>query len=456
MIDVFQFNGDGMSAYLKDLVPDNIEDLIATNSIYRPGTMETGGHKKYIEIKHGRMEPEYLFKMEEITKDTYSILIYQEQILKLVQVAAGFTLADADSIRRAIGKKNMDLMKSYRDQFIKGCLDRGAPEGEPEKLWELIEVFAGYSFNRAHAACYAILGYITAYLKAHYPVEFYTTAFQFVKDDKMGKASVARIVSEIHKIGSIKVMPADINNSNFHIVGDHKLKRIYWSLKKIKFVGEVAVKNILKEREEGGNFYSFEEFYIRMQGKKINKKALFNMALCGCFDEIEKVKVPSDRLRIVRKFRDIVKVDLPETFSNGELTRQDYFWSKLAKALTGFGYIDFKKIADRSSLSNLMKYYIDEDEIFSEESENKYVLLSGQFVELKERKSKNGPFCQLELSLNYNNIFCTIWNDKYEEFRQQLTGADGRVVIIYGQIKMDNWKKKNVIYSIEKTKIEII
>lgn len=417
-------------------------------------TIEHETWAKVLSIKTNKKTQVYDLSIDKVHSFVVGGLVvhncYQEQVLKIVQTSAGFSLAEADIIRRAIGKKNMDLMQSYKDQFISGCIKNGAPKGEPEQLWALIVTFANYSFNRSHSACYAILGYITAYLKANYPVEFYTTAFQFA-DDKI----VPKIVSEIHKIGEIKVLPPDINNSTFEIVGDHKKKKIYWSLRKIKYCGNVAVKNILEERNVGGQFFSFEEFFERSRGKKINKKALLNMILAGCFDQIENIKHPSDRLKIVRKFRDIMKIDLPPEFSD-PIAKHDYYWSKLAKSLTGFGYIDFKQISDKSSLSNLTKFYIEEDDLFSEDSDKKYALVCGQIIEIKERKSKNGPFCQIQMSMNYNSIYCTIWNDKYVEFWDQLKDSVSKVIVIYGQIKMDNWKKQNVLMSIDKTKIEVI
>jgi DNA polymerase-3 subunit alpha len=292
-------------------------------------------------------------------------------------------------------------------------------------------------------------------LKAHYPVEFYTTSFQYIKDDKKGKEVIGRVIAEIHKIGTVKVQPPDINYSKGVITSDAKKKTIYWSLKKIKFVGEGAVKVIAEDRQANGKYFSFQEFNERMKGKRINKKAQFNMVLAGCFDEVEGVKEPADRIRIVRQFKEIVGVELPPIFSTS-ITRQDYFWSKMARELTGFGYIDYKKIIKGGSLSNLMKNYIDEDSFYDQDTDGKTVLICGLFHDLKERKSKKGVFCQLELLLNFNSVICTIWNDKYMEFQDQLKDGKGKAIVISGYVKFDSWKKKNVLMSNDYTKIEVI
>jgi DNA polymerase-3 subunit alpha len=252
--DTFQFGTLGFTDYSKMLQPDNIHDLIAMVALFRPGVMGTGAHIDYVNLKHGRKEPEYDLLCEEITKETYGIMVYQEQLMFICQKVGGFDLQESDDIRKSTGKKIQSILDSYKPKFIKGAIKNGYTEDMAKKLWHKLEYAGSYLFNKSHATTYAITGYISMWFKANYPLEFWTAALEFVKNMEY----VSRFINEMNKLQDVSIVPPDINYSDRHFVSDPKTKKIYWSLIQIKEVGEVATQMILEARETKGKFFFLE------------------------------------------------------------------------------------------------------------------------------------------------------------------------------------------------------
>ncbi len=285
---VFQLESAGMKRYLKDLKPTEFEDIIAMVSLYRPGPMEL--IPQYIAGKHGLKKPEYLHPaLEPILKKTYGIAVYQEQVLQIARDLAGFTMGQADVLRKAIGKKIPKLLKEQRDRFVSGAVGKGVERRIAEKIFDFIEPFAGYSFNRAHAACYALIAYQTAYLKTHYPVEFMAA---LLTTDENDTDRIAIEVAECTAMG-IPVLPPDVNESRKHFtVVDMQTEKgemrpaIRFGLLAVKNVGRPVVEAIIAAREAGGPFRDIADVFRRVTTREFNKKAAESLAKVGTFDAL--------------------------------------------------------------------------------------------------------------------------------------------------------------------------
>jgi DNA polymerase-3 subunit alpha len=283
---VFQLEGAGMRRYLKELKPTVFEDIAAMVALYRPGPMEL--IPEYIARKHGKKRIEYLHpKLEPVLKNTYGVMIFQEDLMAAVRALAGFTLSQADILRKAVGKKNKKLLQEQKDKVIQGCLDNGISRETAEKFWQLIEPFDRYGFPKAHAVSYAMIAYQTAYLKAHYPVEFMAALLNSASADI---ERIAFLIEECQSMG-IEVLPPEINESmeNFNVTSTSSTKggiayRIRFGLAAIKNVGINIVQAIIEERRKNGPFKDIENFVCRVQSKDLNKKSLESLIKCGALD----------------------------------------------------------------------------------------------------------------------------------------------------------------------------
>ncbi|MBR3499200.1 MAG: DNA polymerase III subunit alpha [Selenomonadaceae bacterium] len=278
---VFQMESAGMTALVKELRPAGFEDLIPTVALYRPGPLGSGMVEDFIAGKHGRKVAKYLHpKLEPILKETFGVILYQEQVMQIVQTLAGFTLGQADILRRAMGKKKAEILLAQKENFLRGCESNGVEKNLAEKIFELLTHFADYGFNKSHSAAYGLLAWQTAYLKAHFPAEYMAAMMSGTPDaDK-----VASYIELSRRMG-IKVLAPDINFSE----GNFTVERgaIRFGLSAIKTVGEIAVVNILNERAFG-KFKSLTDFCGRLDIKKVPRRSLENLIKCGAFDSVDK------------------------------------------------------------------------------------------------------------------------------------------------------------------------
>lgn len=280
---VFQLESDGMKRYIKDLKPTNIYDIMAMVSLYRPGPMQN--IPTYIERKHGREQPSYLHPaMENSLAETFGIPIYQEQVMQGTKDLAGFTGGEADTVRKAMGKKIAALMGEMKTKFIAGCKSHsGIEEPLAEKIWKQYQDFAAYGFNKSHAGCYAWIAYQTAYLKAHYPAAFFA-ALLTSNADNLEKMAIE--MAEAEKMG-IKILPPDVNESfpEFGVIKQEKGKDyIRFGLAAIKNVGFGVAEKIVEERKSGGPYLSITNFLHRLGPAAVNKRSLEALAMTGGFD----------------------------------------------------------------------------------------------------------------------------------------------------------------------------
>jgi len=276
---VFQLESDGLKRYLKELKPTEFEDIVAMIALYRPGPMQF--IPDYIERKHGRQNIEYIHpKLEPILKETQGIMIYQEQLMQLAQKIAGFTLGEADILRKAVGKKIKSLLDAQEKKFINGCVKNGTSKKIAEELWQWILPFAAYGFNKSHSAAYATISYQTAYLKANYPIEFMASV---LTSEKADIERIALLIEECKKM-NIEVLPPNINESlkNFTVVPEQN--KIRFGLLAIKNVGTNIIDAVVKERKDNGPFKSIGDFINRIQSKDLNKKSMEALIKTGAFD----------------------------------------------------------------------------------------------------------------------------------------------------------------------------
>lgn len=276
---VFQLESRGMRDLLVKLKPSKFEDVIALIALYRPGPLTSGMIDEFIRRKENPSLVTYEVEgLKDILKETYGVIVYQEQIMQIASELAGFSMKDADALRKAISKKIPEELVKYRESFINGCVSRGVPKEKALKIYDVILRFGEYGFNKSHSTAYALVAYQTAYLKAHYPVYFMAA---LLTSEVNNTDNILRYVTECREQG-IKILPPDINESNREFTVKDGMIR--YGLSGIKNVGEAAIENILDVRAKIGRFTSFTQFLSLVDPKKINKKVLESLAKSGCFD----------------------------------------------------------------------------------------------------------------------------------------------------------------------------
>jgi len=279
-IGVFQLESTGMRAILKNLRPERLEDIIALVALYRPGPLGSGMVEDFIARKHGEIPVTYLHpKLEPILQDTYGIILYQEQVMRIASELAGFSLGQADLLRRAMGKKKPEILAAQKESFLKGAIQNGVDEKIAVEIFDLMAYFAGYGFNKSHSAAYALLAYQTAFLKVHYPVEFMTALLSSV----MGTTDKVTVyIEECHRLG-IEVLQPDVNESlTDFTIQDGKIR---FGLAAVKNVGTGAIDSIIEARKDGP-FTSLVDFCQRVDLRQVNRRVLESLIRCGAFSSL--------------------------------------------------------------------------------------------------------------------------------------------------------------------------
>ena len=278
-LGVFQLESSGMRELLRKLKPETFEDIIAVLALYRPGPLGSGMVDDFIDRKHGRKRIEYpLPQLENILKETYGVIIYQEQVMQISNLLAGYTLGEADLLRRAMGKKKPKEMAKQRKRFLEGTREKNIPDAKAEEIFSLMEYFAGYGFNKSHTAAYALITYQTAYLKAHYPVEFMAA---LLTSDMDNTDRVVKYINECREM-QIAILPPDVNESykTFSVVGD----KIRFGLAAVKNVGSGAIDSIIETREADGKYQHVQDFCEHVDLSRVNKRVVESLIKCGAFD----------------------------------------------------------------------------------------------------------------------------------------------------------------------------
>jgi DNA polymerase-3 subunit alpha len=280
---IFQFESRGMTDLLRRAQPSKFEDLAAFNALYRPGALSVGMVEEYIQRKLGRKKVKYIFpETQEILEETYGVIVYQEQVMLIAVAVSGFTMAEADTLRKAMGKKKLDVMAKMKEAFVSGAEKRGKSREKAGELWDYIEPFAGYGFNKSHSVAYAMLAYKTAYLKAHYPVAFMAA---MLNSEISSSDTIAKYVGEVRNMG-IAMLPPDINESSyfFTVVKNAGAEAIRYGMGGVKGVGEGAIEAVLEARRRLGHFRSLAQLASEVDLRAVNRKVFECLTKAGAFD----------------------------------------------------------------------------------------------------------------------------------------------------------------------------
>ncbi|MEI6123482.1 MAG: DNA polymerase III subunit alpha [Bacteroidota bacterium] len=456
---IFQFESDGMKKHLRELKPNRFEDLIAMNALYRPGPMEY--IPSFIRRKHGKEKIAYDHPMMEISlKDTYGITVYQEQVMQLSMIMAGFSRGEADSLRKAMGKKNRELMNKLKEKFFAGCLDNEITEVIAKKVWTDWESFAEYAFNKSHSACYAITAYRMAYLKTHYQNEFMAAVLSRNVSDI---DEITFLIDECKKL-NIFVLGPDINESQVRFVVNAK-GVIRFGLAAIKGLGNAAVDSIISERDKGGRYKNIFDFLNRVTLRTTNKKSIEALAMAGAFESmgIHRAqffyKLPNEEITFLEKL--IRHIGLVQSKQN--TMQQSLFgetddmsvpdpelpvcepWSKIEqlnheKAVIGF-YVSGHPLDDyKIELNNFTNFTLEKTENLKQFAGHD-VRFGGMITSAGHKVNKNNkPFGYFEIEDYLGSVRLNIWSENYDKFKHLL--EIGKCIFISGKIERRFWDKE--------------
>ncbi|WP_419766301.1 MAG: DNA polymerase III subunit alpha [Arcobacter sp.] len=435
-IGLFQIESDGMQDLCKRLKPSNFEDIIAVLALYRPGPMESGMLDDFIDRKHGRAKIDYFYDefdapLRPILEPTYGVIVYQEQVMQIVQTIGGFSLGGADLVRRAMGKKIKEEMDRLKVEFAEGGVKKGFQKTHCEELFDLIVKFAGYGFNKSHSAAYALVTFYTSYLKCYYPSEFMAALLTLEKDNT---DKVVKYVDEVKRL-KLDLFPPDINKSDL-VFSAKKIdgqEVVMFGMGAIKGAGDVAIKSILKERNENGNYVDFADFISRVDGSKVNKRVFESLAKAGGFDtfgysrrsilqQIELINETVGKAMAAKKMatgslfgdsQELTKIEVElETFEEYELKEL----LELEKQSLGF-YVSGHPLDEyREQLDGISYTLSSEIEDLGDGSE---ALFIGKVETITERISKKGnKFAIMSLMDFHGNIELMLFEDRLKELRE--------------------------------------
>ena len=454
-IGCFQLESKGVREYLKKLSPDKFEDIIAMISLYRPGPMEY--IENYIKRKHGKEDIIYLHpKLESVLSETYGITIYQEQVMKIAQTLAGFSLSQADTLRWAIGKRKRSLMSSLKKDFIEGCIKNNVKEYQAVSIFKQVETFAGYGFNKSHAAGYALIAYQTAFLKANFPVEFMTASINY----ELNNTDKINCYLDDCKSMNIEILKPNINYSSslFTIELDTQNKKtIRYGLSALKNVGTSGTLKIVNERKKNGNYKNIDDFCNRLNDENINIRQLEFLIKSGSFDDLEKnrSKLFNNINKIVQVIRDNGKnIDQNNLFANNiegnnNVINLNYSGKKWTKSDTlNFEYQALGLYLSQHPLkdfdiflkkNNFLTYEeIEKSMINAKNEEKKFFKIAALPIDIKERTSKKGnKYAYAQFSDTTSNFEAIIFSDVLNSSNELIKKHD-LLLLTLEVIKNDN------------------
>ena len=456
--DNFHFGSRGLTGYCKQMQPRNIEDLIAAISLYRPGAMENGFHEDYIIRKADPSKVKYWVGAEKVLEKTFGLVIYQESVMELCKVLGGLSLVEADDVRKAMVKKKYEALHQYHERFTPYYMEHfGVSHDYAESVWEAIDKASLYLFNRSHAAAYAITGYISQWLKVHYPIEYWSVAFKYATDD-----DYPRYIAEINKTGVCEVKPVDINISTKNVVIDFKTQSLYWSIMGVKQVADKAADQILKERDENGQYWSIEDFVSRhnWKGTAVNSRVIKNLILSGAFDSIESITDVRERVSLLRRYfeKNRIKIDDSDPLLNGAYVHREdgWWWRLMQKQLSGFAFFRYDRLYEnnRGSFPDEYSYVTVEqcnDTSRKVKAGEGMVVVGGYVADVEVKTTKGGrrtapkTFCKMTLESNYEFIEVLIFGGDYDRLQEFVKKAKNNIILINGSLSNDSKKGMNII-----------
>ena len=451
-VGTFQLASPGMRALMRDMRPNRFEDIIALIALFRPGPLGQNMHKAFVDQKHGRQKVTYPHpSLEEVLRETYGVIVYQEQAMQVARLMAGYTGKEADELRKAIGKKQADVMFRHREMFIEGAKRGGTDEATATRVFELIETFGGYGFNKSHSTAYALVSFQTAYLKAHYPSE-YMAALMTIYMDSQDR--LVEYINECRRMG-LEVTPPDINESYADFTpGD---RHVLFGLSAVRNVGAAVVEQIVEVRDSGGPFASFSDFCDRVPPGVLNKKTLDSLIKGGAFDTVD-----PDRSRLLATYEYAVsssqrrrKEREEGQFSlfGGENSCQeeiDEVSCAEAVEIPRRRLLAFEKemlavyVSDHplSDWRDALEAHSDgEIAQVDPEMDRAVMTLGGMISRLEKRYSKAGkPWATFSLEDFSGSIETLLFSNKYEEFLDLL--HDDAIVLVKGRLDMRDTTRK--------------
>lgn len=452
---VFQLESRGMKELVKRLQPDTFEDIVALVALFRPGPLQSGMVDDFVNRKHGRAKVDYPHPdLEPVLKPTYGVIVYQEQVMQIAQILAGYSLGGADMLRRAMGKKKPEEMAKQRQIFLEGSANRGIEEAEAGPIFDLMEKFAEYGFNKSHSAAYALVAYQTAWLKAHYPAAFMAAVLSADMDNT---DKVVGLIDECRDM-KLTVLPPDVNNSKikFTVEGDRTIR---YGLGAIKGVGESALLGIVTEREQGSAFDSLYDFCRRVDMRKINRRVMESLVKAGALDSLGGHRASlnaslAKAMQIAEQHRRDMDSGQNDLFGLSPATESDQDeplefaaeWSEehvlqAEKETLGL-YLSGHPI-DRyeAELSEFIPKKItdlDAPESKGYQRNEKPVLTAGLIVAIRTMKSKNGSrMAFLTLDDQSARLEVRVFADVYEQYQSFI--QPDKLVVIQGKIGQDNF-----------------
>ncbi len=468
---IFQFSSPDMTRFIKRLGPTNIHDMITANALYRPATIESGSVQKFIDLKHGDTEPEYLWGCYDALKNTMGILAFQEQITQIARDVGGFSLGDGVKLAKFISKKKVDKILAQKDKFMAGAAKKGCPKDAAQDIWKLFEVAGKYSFNASHSTAYALTACASMWLKVHYPVAFYTVQLKWVADNKL-----PTLMNEIDDLVNVQLVKPDINISIDDFYTDFKNGIIYWSLARIKYVGAKAVWEIVKNRNINGKFISLRDFVVRIYKTKLKKnkykgftdddladdsgrnavttRHLKQLIISGAFDEVEHITNPAQRYILLKGAARMLGFELNDKDAPEEMRDKPYYWQQKQIDITGFGAIDYNAIISKceavpSSISGTKRLNL---KILSQTTlmPEKYVMCAtiAEVVCKSYKDKKTGATKHYgKIVVRQNNYLglLTIWGDAWEQCRDKFVGKVNRLVIAVVHTEWSDYDEQNVL-----------
>ena len=441
---VFQLESSGMKDLLSRLKPACFDDITALVALYRPGPLDSGMVDDFVERKHGRKKVEYIVpELGTILQETYGVIVYQEQVMKIAGVLANYSMSEADGLRKAMGKKIVEIMAEHRERFMKGSAENNIPAGKAKQIFDLMEKFGGYGFNKSHSAAYALIAFQTAFLKAHYPVEFMAS---LLTSEMHSIDGVVKYIAEC-KSNGISVLSPDINESGieFTVSGS----KIRFGLVAVKNVGEGAIEAIIEARK-GGRFSSLFDFCERVDLKKVNKRVVESLIKCGAFDStndsrsqmfsaMEDALDYGQRVQKEKSGPQMSLFDVGDTQKINAPSMPDVKeWDEkkkltLEKESLGF-YITGHPLG---RFEDLLKRFTDTDTLsLKEKNDGAAVRIGGIITRVKAIKTRKGDDMAFIMTEDlHGTVETTVFSSVYEEVRDILT--DDTPILIEAQVQKD-------------------
>jgi len=470
---VFQLESRGMKDLITRLQPDSFEDIVALVALFRPGPLQSGMVDDFINRKHGRAEVDYFHPdLEHVLTPTYGVILYQEQVMQIAQVLANYTLGGADMLRRAMGKKKAEVMAEQRELFMQGAVARDVDEKLASRIFDLMEKFAGYGFNKSHSAAYALLSYQTAWLKAHYPAEFMAAVLSADMDNT---DKVVGLIEDCH-LQNVKVLPPNINQSiNQFSVPDEK--SVLYGLGALKGVGEAALDGIISERETNGEFVDLYDFCRRSDTRKVNRRVMEALIKSGAMDSLGPNRASliaslSNAVQLAEQNQKNASVgqddmfgssDAPDTHANVHIVEVDDWDDEtrlsneketLGLYLTGHPISRYEQELRRFTECRFSKVpdLVPESERggngggyggYRKKNKKQYVL-AGLLIGMRVRKTKTGnKIVTGVLDDRTARVEVVLYEDVYEQYSNAL--VKDKVCIVVGSVSYDDF---NAAYSV--------